>query len=182
METDKLKQSWREAGEDMNTSGLGTDAPFNPRIKTSLQRLALRYRAFTIFTWVIACITAASVALPNANITDPLLTPVVKIAFELFFITASIMDYSLYRGIKSIDCTTMSVDSVLRATLRYRKRHFLYMMVLMPCAIAIFCCMVFQAKQDVYMIYSMVAGFLLGLAIGLKQFLDFMRDYRNIIR
>lgn len=146
--------------------------------KTALQNLARRYRIFSnISLSMIFC----SVAMTNSPLVDTETRIWLTIAFALYFLTASVMDRWLYRGISSIDCATMSVNSVVGKALFYRKRHFQFMAVLLPTALCLVGILAWVLTDDVYMLLSIAAGFIVGLAIGIRQLIDFMSDYRRII-
>ncbi len=181
MELDNLKDEWRKANEAISSNGGDDCRKFNPEGKTSLDRLAVRYRRFAIISAIMSCFSlTACYSLSKVSVPEPL--PwwfwLVMLAY---FLIAALMDYWLYRHVSDIDCATMSVDEVLCRTMLYRKRHFQFMMVLLPMALGILGYMAMAFSKETEVLYAMLAGFLVGLAIGAKTFIDFMRDYRRIL-
>ena len=75
----------------------------------------------------------------------------------------------------------MKVEEVLRLTMRYRKRHLQFMLILMPMAVALLIGMGIYLRSDRSVIYGMIAGALIGLAIGIRYLIEFMRDYRRVL-
>lgn len=101
-------------------------------------------------------------------------------AVHQLFATASTMDHWLANGIRSIDCSRMSVREVIDRSLFYRRSHHQFMMILIPYAAIVLGCLGWASRADVYMLMGMGAGFLVGLAIGIRKYMDFMAYYRDI--
>lgn len=176
MDFDKFQKNWHEAGNAMRPD----DGSFDMRRRTSLERLARRYRMFSLVAFMAAggptmCMwlgsTHGGMEVPGWLI----------LCFEAYFLICSVMDYWLYRGIRSIDCTSTTVEEVLHRSMFYRKRHLQFILVILPLAIGLLMTFGLYMKADMYMVYGMVAGALFGGAIGVRKFLDFMRDYRDVI-
>ncbi len=89
------------------------------------------------------------------------------------------MDRWLYHGIKQIDVLTMSVSEVVEKALYYRKWHIRFIFILLPMALGCLGLLAY-AIDDFYGRLGMVAGFLVGVAKGLRQLLNFLADYRAI--
>lgn len=177
MDFNKLQKNWRKAENSMTSR---EEHEFNPGRKTTLERLAIRYRSFSVFSMGAAICFAVMFILGKLH--DVLEFPTwFIICFEVYFLIASLMDYWLYQGVKSIDCSRMTVEEVLRKTLFYRKRHLQFMAVLIPCALTLMISMGIMLKADPYVIYGMIAGFIFGVAIGVKYFLAFMHDYHTLL-
>ncbi len=100
----------------------------------------------------------------------------------LFFALAGSMDYWLYRGMKSIDISSMPVSEVARKAIFYRRRHLQFIAILVPLAIGIFTLMVLAFNPDRHMLAGMACGAIVGLAIGIRQLIAFMDDYRTLRR
>lgn len=151
------------------------------RRRTSQENLIARYRSFSILSF-----TAAALAVTGLITIKEYLWPVFPsaliICFDIYFLTAGFMDLWLYQKVKSIDFNTMSVENVLRLTMLYRKRHLQFMAVLIPMALALITWMAICAKAEPMMVYSMITGFIIGLGFGINAFLNFMRDYKNIMK
>lgn len=178
MNFDSLKNRWAASTRALNTSRDSEPRDMNRR--TSLERLAARYRSFTSMSAVMSVV--AVITIINAITDSEFPFPVwLLLCMEFYFATAAIMDYWLFRGIRSLNCSTMTVETLLRKTLYYRKRHFQFMMVLIPMAIALIIAMCISFHAEIAIIYGMIAGFIIGLAIAVKNLMDFLRDYRNIL-
>lgn len=176
MDFDKFQKNWHEAGNAMRPD----DGSFDMQRRTSLERLARRYRLFSLVALMAGSGPTLLLWLGRLH-TDMDLPGWLVLCFEAYFLVCSLVDYWLYRGIKSIDCTSMTVEEVLHKSIFYRKRHLQFIMVFLPLATAIILTAGIYLSSDMYMVYGMAAGALFGIAIGVKQFMDFMRDYRDVI-
>lgn len=170
------RQTWQETkfrkpGEEE------IDAIAEGRRSTALQRLAKRYRVFSTISATAICL---SLLLMKLDFVESGMRPVIALAFGAYFFTASVMDLWLSNGISKIDCINMTVHEVICKALFYRKRHFQFMAVLLPAALAVIGLLAWQTTDNVYILACMAIGFLLGLALGLKEFYRFMADYRDI--
>lgn len=148
------------------------------RQRTSLENLARRYRRFSIFALIFVFygpFTILSDIFPDTSGAWLL-----AIGMSIFFATASVMDYWLYSGIKSIDCATMTVQEVVHKAMFYRKRHLQFIAILVPGCLTIIGCMAYMGSGNKYFIYGIVFGFILGLSIGLTKLMQFMSDYKKI--
>lgn len=154
-----------------------TDNQLIRRKTTSLQQLRLRYSRFSLIALLMIfwC--------PLFAFSQPFFPykPYIAVAFGIFFLICSAMDYWLSHGIGSIDCATMSVVEVARLAAFYRKRHLQFQMILIPFAAAIITAIILLASGNSYFIYGIIFGLILGVAIGLRFFIRFMRDYKNLI-
>ena len=158
MDFNVFKDEWRKATMEINPSAAQPKDALSPKGRTSLAMLgaALYVTDFPMPAWLVLC-------------------------FEAYFLLASTMDYWLYRRIRDIDCSVMKVEEVLRLTMRYRKRHLQFMLILMPMAVALLIGMGIYLRSDRSVIYGMIAGALIGLAIGIRYLIEFMRDYRRVL-
>lgn len=174
MDFDILKNKWQKAASSMRVKDSGQW--LDSRKATSLDRLAARYRRFATLSFVVMVATAFNL-IPMREVFP---TWIILCLIGYFGI-ASVMDYWLWKGIEGIDCTTMTVEDVLRRCLFYRKRHLQFIVVLLPMALGVLTAMFIQWKADIYMIGGMAAGFVVGAAIGVRKLIDFLNDYRNIL-
>lgn len=178
MDIDNLKKNW----ESSNAALEGRNLPrqtVDVRRKTTLQRLASRYRRMAFLSLVcLSWIMPLYFRLSEENPDTPLFYPLVMVAF---FLIAAGMDYWLCRGIQSIDCATMSVETVLKKVYFYRKRHIQFIFILMPIALLIVYLMLAMFNFEKYALLGAACGFMVGLALGLKILFDFMRDYKQVL-
>lgn len=172
---DNLRRAWRDS------SFCNIDAAELQRIlkkNTALGNLARRYRTFSVISLVSICwvpfVLANEVLMPSVW-RLPLM-----ILVGVYFLVASVMDYWLYKGVSEIDCSTMTVSEVEHKALFYRKRHLQFMIVLIPMAIALVGGMIWFSQQNEAYLHGVIFGVLVGLAVGIKQFIDFMSDYSTI--
>lgn len=172
MEED-LKQAWRDTNNALCSSPMELK-----KQSTTLDKLAQRYKRFACLS-LCCIILSASFINPNILSRTGLWLPIIMI---IYFMTASLMDWWLYYGIKSIDCISMSVSDVIEKAYFFRKRHFLFIAILFPIMIVVFSGLIYAAGGDKYLILGMVAGGAVGLVIGFRQFLCFLRDYRSLKR
>ena len=174
----KLKEAWRTTAGHLNPDPSDVYATVNLNGKTTLERLASRYRRFSI----LGIIAAVMVLLWSVNpVFDfmPYRTFIVCLGAG-YMLLASLMDHKLYLDVKSIDPATMSVNAVIMRCLHCRKRHLQCMAVLIPLAIVFIGLMGYGMAREPYFLSGMAAGAIVGLAIGVRQLMNFMSDYRAL--
>lgn len=76
---------------------------------------------------------------------------------------------------------SMAVGEVSRLATFYRKRHLQFMIILIPIAIALLGSFIYVMVDNIYFIYGVICGAVIGLAIGIFQFMEFMADYRDVM-
>ena len=183
MEEDKLKIYWRILNKMSQNNEINMEMInkiFNDELKqTSLNRLAKRYFRFSVCAIIMSFVSLFYVQIP-------LFQGWIKFALcaymSLYFIIASCMDYYLYNRIKMIDILTMNTSEVFRRLAGTKKLHFIFMAILLPLAIGlvIFLCLAFTDEKEV--IYGLIFGAIIGLGIGIMKMMDFLRDYRNLLK
>ena len=178
MNSEEMKSEWRKARESMNLGNTG-GLPFTSRRRTSLERLARRYRSFAALS--VAAMPFGILLALRAPYIVPEVSPWLFVGFDVYFLVAAVMDYWLCSNISAIDCTEMSVEDVLRRSMLCRKRHLQFIGVLAPMAIVLLTFTAIAFKAETSAVVGMVCGALFGLAFGIKALIDFMRDYRDIM-
>ncbi len=173
-----IKKSW----QDTNISIPGKSSSFNPimngKRKTALDSLAQRYRWFS--NMGLLFLVMVPMNLCNLHLFPDLKSRmVVVIWFCSFFIICSVMDRWLYHGIKAIDVVSMPVSEVVEKALYYRKWHIRFIFILLPLALGCLGLLAYLI-DDIYVRLGMLAGFLVGVAMGVCQLLNFLADYRSI--
>lgn len=148
------------------------------RRRSSLQSLAQRYNWFSnmalfMTIWPIIMWLNPSVLIPHKT--------VILIVMCIYFAICSIMDRWLYCGIKSIDCATMPIVEVARLARLYRRRHLQFIAFLMPMVIGIIWAIIYYSN-NIYMTVGIIMGSIIGLAIGSRQLMAFLEDYRQILK
>ena len=96
----------------------------------------------------------------------------------VYFYIAAFMDIYLMRGLKSINLNTMSVSTVCSLVSKYKRIHHICMIVLIPICITIIGLILTEFISNTYMIAGVIAGAIVGLAIGIVQYHRFMSDYK----
>ncbi len=175
---DEIRKDWQDANVAIQRASDSYDNIINGKRKTALQNLAQRYRWFSNMALVFILVMPFS--LLNLNLFPELkLRMTVIIWFASFFLISSVMDRWLYHGIKQIDVLTMPVAEVVEKALYYRKWHIRFIFILLPLALGCLGLMAYVI-DDIYVRLGMLAGFLVGVALGIRQLLNFLADYRAI--
>lgn len=176
----EVRKTWQEASRRyFNPTPEEYESLYRDNKKTALENLAARYRWFSTFGLVMLLCSFSWLGL-RLPISSEGMRMVLTVVMMLYFATCSAIDWWLYRGIRSIDCFTMSVKEVVGKALYYRRKHLQSMMFLLPFAAGILGLLAYSMKSDKYIIIGMVAGALIGLLIGYRQFTLFMNEY-NVI-
>lgn len=180
-----MRQAWADTDTRLrrieNRLGIGTtaiDAASADRRRTALDNLARRYRRFSILGLVMAVV---SIFYIFGDILPGERERWVWLGFIAYFAIVSVMDNWLYRGISSIDVAAMHVKEVTRLTLRYRRWHLIFIAILLPLAATLITLMLAAAGFELYFTFGAVAGLIVGLAIGLRQLLAFLSDYKTFL-
>lgn len=176
MEKD-IKEDWQRT-KFKNRSELELWQITIAKKSTALQRLTERYRRFSILATVMIAWC------PLFALSEPQIAykPYIAVAFGLFFATCAAMDRWLYNGLTSIDCGTMTVTHVARLAAFYRKRHFQFQMILIPLALCLVGTLIYLSSHHPGFIYGIIFGLVVGATIGYFQFLNFMRDYKTLMK
>ena len=76
----------------------------------------------------------------------------------------------------------MSVTEVMRRILNCRKIHLRWVVIVLP--IVIFWCaaLAYVMQANIYFVYGICAGGIVGLVIGVHVLLRFLHDYRAALR
>lgn len=175
---DDIKRKWQSTRVNLASDNASLDYIMEGKRKTALQDLAQRYRWFSN----IALLCAGVVPLNMLNLhlfPDMKSRMVVVIWFCVFFLISSAMDRWLYNGIKRIDVATMQVSDVVAKAIYYRKWHIRFIFILLPLA---FGCLGLTAYliDDLFLRLGMIAGFIVGVAVGIRKLLDFLSDYKTL--
>lgn len=176
---ENIKQCWQGARFNNNDSDIN-----NCRRMTALQSLAQRYRRFSILAMVFAVVIPFTM-LNMMRVFDgnvELHKFIIVIFSAAYFVTCSVMDYWLYLGIRNIDLATMNVAEVCRKAYYYRKKHFQFIAVLVPMAIVLIGLLTWSISDNIYTLFGIAFGAMLGVGVGLKELFSFLDDYRRITR
>lgn len=176
---EQMKQAWVEMGKAL---GMQQAIDNNPKDydkkKTALDRLRGRYRIFWIFSLIMAFV--GFLIFSGGTFVMNRLNLWLGIAYAIYFLTVSSMDYWLGKGLATIDPLRMSVSEIAGKSMFYRKRHLQFMIILIPMAISLICFTGYVFSSEMYFLNGMIAGAILGLIIGTIQFRRFMGEYRKL--
>lgn len=173
MNIEEMKSDWQSARNNIRP---GSDPQTDAGRKTALQRLGDKYHRFTVFSLVFVVIG------PSMLWSAGIRTWWIIAGYVLLLGGASVVDRWLAQNIRDIDLATMPVAEVLDRTLKCRKVHLTWAAVVGPVAI-IWCALTAYAMQtDIYLVYGILTGALLGFIMGLHILLNFLRDYRRALR
>lgn len=73
----------------------------------------------------------------------------------------------------------MSVAEVLERTMNCRRIHLYWVAFALPLVILWIAATGYEMRADIYFIYGMCAGAVIGLAMGIRVLRRFLRDYRE---
>lgn len=177
---DDLKKNWQNANVSLNQNSNAYDSIINGKRRTALENLAERYRRFSNIALMLILLSFTWIFNPNMFPENHRLSIAVGVSFAIYALIGSIMDRWLYQGIRSIDVVTMPVSEVIRKALFYRKRHLQFIAILLPIVLAIIGGMAWS-MDNLYFRLGILVGFIAGTAIGLRQLMAFLADYRTII-
>lgn len=154
------------------------------RRQTALQSLAKRYRWFS--NYALLLLVLMPLVLINLFWTHGYGQEWMRIAIVVFSMiycaTCSIMDRWLYRGICSIDIYEMSVAEVCSLAIYYRKRHLQFVVILIPMAVVLLGGIAWALSSNMYLIYGIITGALVGLILGTRQLYAFLDSYRSLTK
>ena len=176
---DNLKKDWQDTNVAIQTESNSYDKIINGKRHTALENLAERYRRFSNIALVLILLSFSWIFNPEMFPDNHRLSIAVGISFAVYALIASIMDRWLYQGIRGIDVVTMPVSEVIHKALFYRKRHLQFIAILLPIVLSIIGVMAWS-MDNLYFRLGIVVGFIAGVAIGLRQLLAFLADYRAI--
>ena len=173
MEIEEMKVNWQSARHSI-TPGSGA-VPDDSR-KTYLQRLSHKYTRIRIFSLIFMIL--GPMILYNEGVTSVWLLA----SYAILLGVGSIVDHYLSLSIRAIDPSLMSVTEVMRRILNCRKIHLRWVVIVLP--IVIFWCaaLAYVMQANIYFVYGICAGGIVGLVIGVHVLLRFLHDYRAALR
>jgi hypothetical protein len=170
MNIDDLKNNWHS----LNTISSNKNDPMvrevvSGKISSARERLLKQYRTFSIIAPIL-CIA-------QFGLTH--LFPLYIIIYSIiYFAIAGMMDYSLYKGIKTLDLSTESVTHIATKAKFYRRRHHQCQLILLPMAVILIC--LYFSSATGWQQIGIVVGIIIGMALGLPTYLRIMRDYKQL--
>ena len=177
---ENLRKDWQDANVAIPRESDSYDRIINGRRRTALENLADRYRRFSNLALVLILLSFSWIFNPDMFPGNPRLRIAVGVAFAVYALIASVMDRWLYQGIKGIDVVGMPVSELNPKALIYRKRHLQFIAVLLPIVLAMIAAIAWS-MDNLYFRLGVLAGFIAGTAIGIRQLMAFLADYCTVI-
>ena len=150
----------------------------NNRYKTSVENLINRYRRFLILELLMG------IFFPLMLINNPLVVEkfryITAVYWTCFFIIELVIDYILMTRLQNIDIYNSTVSHIARITAQNWKFHKLAIIFGLPLAIGAIILFALAMDANIFIIYGMIVGFIVGAVIGIRQLLNFKRDYKNL--
>lgn len=180
MTHEEIKATWREASRRLYApTPEEYEKMFRERKETALEKLTAQYKRFSIMGCVMMIVSFCYFLFPT-NLIVPHMQIWLVIAFMLYFATCSCMDYWLYKGVGGINCYTMTVKDVVEKAMYYKKKHHLFIAILLPMAVGIIGLLMYTFQFEKALVIGVLAGAIIGGAIGYRKYLDFMAEYKNL--
>lgn len=150
------------------------------KLQSSQEKLMRKYRTFIILE--AACIPIFILIVGfNPLIVEKYRWATLIYWIVFFLLELGIDSWLLYR-LNNIDIYKDSIVEISRTARSNWKIHKIAMLAGIPLAIGavVLICLAMGGQQE--MLYGVVAGAAIGLAIGLNEFFKFMRNYRIMTR
>lgn len=183
---EEMRKNWAEINSRLEVLERNTIAESRRicegKIKTAKDTLAGTYRKFMILEFVMA-IVMPFFTMFNKIIPCPSegYRIVSAILFAAYFLSGAVMDAYLQNALNAIDLGTMSVRQVARRAYTLKRRHHIFMGVMLVSAFIVLGVFVYPFLDDYYLMGGAIIGGLLGGAIGLKEYFKMMSNYRDMI-
>lgn len=181
MTTEEMRRAWEETSRRLETLernyGAMRAGINDGKRQTALDSLASRYRRFSILGLIMVMV---SPFYAFNHIFSGKLQIWIPVAMALYFGIASVMDWWLYKKVKSIDVATMPSERVVALAALYRRRHFQFMAILIPMMLVIVALFLLGSWDNIYMVYGIIFGLVIGLVLGIRQLINFLDDYRML--
>lgn len=175
---EELRNCWCEARfrHDPNVN------PDNRR-RTALAALADHYRRFSNIALILALCMPLWMweIFRYGNGMNLWLSMGIVLFGMSYMLTVCVMDRWLSRGVSGIDVASMPVAEVCRLAMYYRRKHFQFMVILLPLAVGFILALGWLLSFDMWIILGMACGALAGLSVGVMQFRKFMSEYRDVM-
>ncbi|MBD5356751.1 MAG: hypothetical protein HDR88_07080 [Bacteroides sp.] len=178
MSEQELKDAWKRDGSRLNmTTDMATRMIYNQKT-TALERLAERYKRFSILGIVFAILGFLTGL--NPHILDVKYRMVYIIWYCGLMLACAVIDRYLYMKVSGINVYTMPTAEVIKRAIQCRRLHLRSMCFLIPIALGFIGFIIWIFSDEEYVVYGIGCGFIIGLTIGLFKLAEFMRDYRYL--
>ena len=169
---DKLERQTIEVGRRVTSE----------KAHTAKYDLARQYKYFMIIGFIAGVLFPSWLLLSSSSLyPDTPLRYLSAALFFIYFMTAAVMDAYLYNEVKSINLAYMPVDQVIVRARELKKKHHIFMIILIPIAIVTLGMFAYPLLDETAVLAGMIFGGALGLAIGLRKYFQMMGDYREIM-
>ncbi len=177
---DQIRKAWLAMDESLGLKPTPDSNPENlQNKKTALDRLRDKYRVFRTISLLMTFLSFMIFS-RAMNIDNPF-NLYLGVAYAVYFLTCFFMDQWLWTGIGTIDPIRMGVSQVAEKAAHYKKKHLLFITILIPMAIALLGFTGYVFSADKYFLIGMASGAVIGAIIGTFQFRRFMAEYRDLI-
>lgn len=181
MDNDRIKQIWDQTDSrltelERQTADLARQSR-ETRRRTALERLIERYRRFSIVGILLA------VMIMMQTISGFYQGPygiAAGVTGVLLGCICSIMDRWLWAKLKAIDITRMGVAEVSARAILCRRRHLQFICFSVPMLFLMIAFILLSKDVNIYMIYGIISGALVGFVLGLRELACFLSDYRTL--
>ena len=182
MTTEEMRNAWRETSRRLDRIEEITTRRYSfAKKQTSLDRLRKNYKIFAIIGLNMTFVSFLFLKIPGLLLSESIriLGTCLTVAY---FAAAAIMDLYLYSKVGEIDVLTMSVREVRRRAVYCRKRHHLFMAILLPWALCVLGVFGIGFRRDIEMVIGGITGGIIGGCIGTMKYREMMRDYKNLMK
>lgn len=181
-ELEQLKSRWKELNrrvevlekENRDKARIIIDM----RCKTSRDRLLSYYRRFIAMA-LLCVVMFPLLFLRSGVLNDGWALPTV-IYFDIYFIICACMDLWLYHKVSALDVYRDSLSTISRNAMSVRKRHQLFVLILIPMAIVGILLLVLGIGESEAILPGLVLGGIVGCFIGISKYRKMMRSYRDL--
>lgn len=181
----ELKEMWNELNNRLSRLEEATIEEgrrvSRENIRSAQEDLAMTYKRFTIIGFTMAAIMPIMFGVPDSIFNYPTMTyrVIVSLSMCAYFLTCALMDFYLFRRVNDMDLAVMPVSVIRETALRLKKKHHIFMMILIPIAICVLFLMTYPIISEIWI--AVLVGAVVGLAIGLSMYFKMMNDYKQIL-
>lgn len=177
MNENELKEAWKQGGIELERNG-GSGIFCDSTRRTPLEKLALRYKRFSVMGVVCILLGLSWLNIPDLQLKNRILTVVF---YCLMMLICAVTDRYLYMKLSSINISSTPTARVIETVRKCRKIHLIFICFSIPMAIALIGFIAWQFSNSIYMLICIIVGAVTGLVIGIFQLMEFLRDYRDLL-
>ena len=179
-ELDNLKVIWADLNKRMTALEEGNKILLrqvkNNKYESAQEKLVKKYIKFIVIEIIMIFYIVIYICFaPNLVEKYKLVT---LIYWCVFFLIEVCLDYYLMQNIKNMDIYNSSVNQISRFAARNWKIHKIAIITGLPIAFGAIILLGLMMDANIYTIYGMIAGGVLGAMIGFYQLMKFMNYYK----